>query len=259
MIHPALDGIRAIVFDLDGVLYEDQTVVPGGPEALAAIARAGVAIRFLTNTTSISRDRIAAKLAGFGYQASPAQIFTPARAAAVYLREHRLSARLFVQPGLLEEFAAVAQDADEPGAVVIGDLADGWTYERLNQAFCLVHERGPLLVGLGRSPYWRSARGLLLDVGPYLAALEYATGRHALVFGKPERPIFDAVVEDLGIPARDVAMVGDDIRIDVAPARRAGLRGVLVRTGKFEERDLRESGETPDLVIGSVADLIVGR
>lgn len=254
MLHPGLRVVRGIVFDLDGVLYEDQHVVRGGPEAVAAIAGAGIAVRFLTNTTSIGRPAIAAKLARFGYDAEAAQIFTPGRAAAQYLSSHRLSARLFVQSGALDEFAGVVLDAEPPNAVVIGDLADLWSYERLNEAFRLVHEHGARLIGLGRSPYWRSARGLLLDVGPYLAALEYATRQQALVFGKPERPIFDAVVEDLGLPASQVAMVGDDVRIDVAPAQRAGLRGIVVRTGKFEERDLLQEA-APDLVVGSVAEL----
>jgi ribonucleotide monophosphatase NagD (HAD superfamily) len=103
--------------------------------------------------------------------------------------------------------------------------------------------------------YWRSARGLLLDVGPFLAALECATGQRALVFGKPERAIFDAVVGDLQLPAVQVAMISDDLEVDVLPAQAAGLRGVLVRTGKFRESDLQ--GEAvPDLVLRSVADVI---
>jgi hypothetical protein len=97
---------------------------------------------------------------------------------------------------------------------VVFDL-DGTLYDHP-----VYDQAGARLIGLGRSAYWRAARGLLLDVGPFLAALECATGRQVLVFGKPERAIFDAVVDDVGVPAAEVAMVGDDIACDVDAARR---------------------------------------
>ncbi len=254
-LHSALSGIRAVVFDLDGVLYEDQRPVPRARETVAALASQGVSIRFLTNTTSKSRRGIADKLAHLGFDARPDQIFTPGYAAGQYLRERSLSAHLLVQPGALEEFDGVRRDDEKPGAVVVGDIADAWTYERLNHAFRLILEQGAQLIGLGRSPYWRSARGLLLDVGPFLAALEFAARRPALVFGKPEAAIFAAVASDLQLPPAQIVMVGDDVLTDVQPAQQAGLRGVLVRTGKFREADLQK-GLEPDLVLDSVADLL---
>ena len=90
--------------------------------------------------------------------------------------------------------------------------------------------QGAQLIGLGRTRYWKGPRGLQLDVGPFLAALEHATGCTALVFGKPAPSFFAALVEELGEPARFVAMVGDDIVSDVGGAMSAGLMGVLVRT-----------------------------
>ncbi len=254
-LHPTLAGVRAVVFDLDGVLYEEVRPVPGAREVVTGVAALGLPIRFLTNTTSIGRAGIAAKLRRFGFDAAPGQVFSPGHAAARYLRDHQLSARLFLQATAREDFDGVSCDEPHPDAVVVGDLADGWTYDRLNEAFRLVHEDGARLIGLGRSRFWRSARGLLLDVGPFLAALECATGRQALVFGKPERAIFDAVVHDLALTAGEVVMVGDDIERDIEAARRAGVRTVLVRTGKFRPDDLA-TGIVPELVLDSVADLV---
>ena len=111
--------------------------------------------------------------------------------------------------------------------------------------------QGAQLIGLGRTRYWKGPRGLQLDVGPFLAALEHATGCTALVFGKPAPSFFAALVEELGEPARFVAMVGDDIVSDVGGAMSAGLMGVLVRTGKFRPRDL-------DGRIGVVARIVPG-
>lgn len=110
--------------------------------------------------------------------------------------------------------------------------------------------------------YWRAPDGLRLDAGAFVRALEYAAGRRAVVLGKPDRAFYDAAVAALGdipddipgdAPGR-VIMVGDDIRVDVDGAQRAGLSGVLVRTGKFSPSDLA-SEVTPDAVLGSLADL----
>jgi ribonucleotide monophosphatase NagD (HAD superfamily) len=75
------------------------------------------------------------------------------------------------------------------------------------------------------------------------------------VFGKPERAYFEALVSDVGLPAARVVVVGDDVESDVGAAMAAGLRGVLVRTGKFRPQDL-EGPVRPDLVLDSIADLL---
>jgi HAD superfamily hydrolase (TIGR01458 family) len=112
----------------------------------------------------------------------------------------------------------------------------------------------PPLVALGLTRYWRAEDGLRLDAGAFVRALEYATGRAAVVLGKPDRAFYDAAVTDLGLDAHEVVMVGDDIRTDIEGAQRAGLAGVLVRTGKFTPADL-DGDVTPDAVLDSIADL----
>jgi ribonucleotide monophosphatase NagD (HAD superfamily) len=91
-------------------------------------------------------------------------------------------------------------------------------------------------------------------VAPFVAALEHATDRKALVFGKPAGAFFRAAAEKLRVPAGQIVMIGDDIQTDVAGAQQAGLKGVLVKTGKFRPSDL-EGQVKPDAVLGSIADL----
>jgi ribonucleotide monophosphatase NagD (HAD superfamily) len=50
-------------------------------------------------------------------------------------------------------------------------------------------------------------------------------------------------------------MVGDDVEADVGGAIDAGLRGVLVRTGKYREEALASSGVTPTEIVDSIADV----
>jgi phospholysine phosphohistidine inorganic pyrophosphate phosphatase len=252
--------MTGVLLDLDGVVYVGDEAVPGAAETVSRLEADGIRHRFLTNTTSRPRSAIVAKLARLGIETDAAHLLTPAVAATEWLRRERIDRpALFVPDATAEEFAGVeplaASVDDGAGAVVLGDLGEGWDFATLNRAFrLLMSNPGAPLVALGLTRYWRAPDGLRLDVGGYVRALEYATGRRAVVLGKPDAAFYAAAVAALGVDAADVVMVGDDLRTDVEGAQRAGLAGVLVRTGKFTPADL-EGDIRPDAVLDSIADL----
>jgi phospholysine phosphohistidine inorganic pyrophosphate phosphatase len=252
--------MRAILFDMDGVLYNSEDPIEGAAEAVAWVQAKGIPHLFVTNTTSRGRDALVGKMDRFGIRTSPDKILTPCIAAAHWLRAHAAGkAALFVLPKALGEFQGVEclREETETGAkyVVIGDMGDAWDFRTLNRAFRLLHSNPEaMLIALGMTPFWRAQDGLRLDVAPFVAALENATGRKALVFGKPDQSFFHSAVAQLGCPAQEVWMIGDGIETDIEGAQKAGLKGVLVRTGKFRESDL-DGDVVPDLVMDSIADL----
>ncbi|EFJ45255.1 hypothetical protein VOLCADRAFT_37548, partial [Volvox carteri f. nagariensis] len=85
--------------------------------------------------------------------------------------------------------------------------------------------------------YYKDTDGYSIDVGPFTAAIEFAADVKAVVLGKPDPLIFCLAAESLGLKPEEVVMIGDDVRGDVEGAQAAGLRGVLVRTGKYREHD----------------------
>ena len=170
-----------------------------------------------------------------------------------------MPAALFVAPRALGEFEGLERLAPEvengPSCVVIGDLGDAWDYRTLNRAFRLLQsDPESELIALGMTPYWHAEDGLRLDVAPFVAALECATGRKALIFGKPAELFFRAAALHLGLPPGEIVMIGDGIETDVEGAQNAGLKGVLVRTGKFRISDLHGPVK-PDAVLDSIRDL----
>jgi HAD superfamily hydrolase (TIGR01458 family) len=252
--------MHGVLLDLDGVVYVGDQVVPGAAGAVDWLAREGVPYRYLTNTTSRPRQAIVEKLTGMGISAAADQILTPAVAAVAWLGRHGI-----VHPALFVPYATAMEfDGLDPlphdcedggGAVVVGDLGQGWDYATLNRAFRLLMSDAEVpLIALGLSRYWRAEDGLRLDAGAFVRALEYATGRTAVVLGKPDPAFYGAAVETLGLEADRVVMVGDDVFTDVEGAQRAGLPAILVRTGKFSPSDL--SGDvSPNAVLDSIADL----
>jgi ribonucleotide monophosphatase NagD (HAD superfamily) len=114
--------------------------------------------------------------------------------------------------------------------------------------------RGARLVAIQKNRSWDAGSGLQLDAGPFVAALEYATGREAVVVGKPSRPFFATAAASLGVEPARVAVVGDSLENDVRGGQRAGCLGVAVRTGTFRETAL-DPDHPPDAVLDSIADL----
>lgn len=248
-LSQALAGVRGLVLDADGVIVLKGELLPGAQEALARLMAMGIPFRIVTNFSAAHRETLSARFADGAVP--PTRFITAASAAATYTATHHPGGRIFAisAPDALREFDGQAlvsvdeADAAAPGqlaAVVIGDGGDDLSYRNLDVAFRAIR-RGAAFIAMHRNPWWLTPRGETLDAGAFVAALEFATGRAPVVCGKPSAVVFrQAVVDlaaDLGVArlsAADVAMVGDDPEADIGGARRAGLRGILVLTGKVD-------------------------
>jgi len=244
-------GIKGLLIDLDGTLYVEGEPVPGCREALTKLRSSGLLLRFVTNTTRKPRREVLLGLRSMGFEAEEAEIFTSARAAALVLRNRRCYP--LVADSLLEDLEGMVPDDESPEYVLVGDLGEGFTYARLNATFRHLMG-GAELLALQKNRYWRRKNRLSLDAGPFVAALEYASGKTAAVVGKPEKEFFRLALKDLGdLKTQEVAMVGDDPEADVTGAKDAGLKGVQVKTGKYVAD--AEIGGGADLVLESFAGL----
>jgi HAD superfamily hydrolase (TIGR01458 family) len=248
-------SIEGLLVDLDGVLYVEDEAVPGAAEAIAKLRGAGLGLRFVTNTTSRSKRQTLERLERLGFAVEPEELVTPAALA----RSHCMEAghdrvALVMNEDVKEDFEGLTESDGEVEAVIMGDMGEAFGFEILNHAFRQVMG-GAELIALQKNRFWMTPDGLALDAGPFVAAIEYATGREALVVGKPARSFFELVLSDLGVPAERAAMVGDDVETDVGGAIDAGLAGVLVRTGKYREDFVAKSGIAPTATADSIADL----
>lgn len=246
--------VRGLLLDLDGTVTQDDELLPGAGEAVAVLREAGLPFLFVTNTTRRSRASLAERLRGLGIDVDPGRLLTAPRAAAAWLRGRGARrVTLFLPRDTWVDFEGLELAEERPDHVVVGDLGEAWDYATLNRAFRLLLG-GAELVAIHRNRIWERADGPALDVGPFVAALEHASGRRATVVGKPSRQFFRTAVGELGLEPHEVAMVGDDLESDVGGARAADLLGVAVRTGKF--RHQAGAGEVEaDAVLDSIAAL----
>jgi HAD superfamily hydrolase (TIGR01458 family) len=250
-----LSTVDGLLIDVEGVLLHGSQVQPGAREVVDGLRRRRIAHRFVTNTTIYCRYTMLERLHALGFHIEIDELFTATYAAAKLLREQ--NARSYyplLLPDAQLEFTGIEVDEENPEYVVVGDMGASFNFLRLNQAMRAVLN-GARLIALHKRRLWRTEDGLFLDAGPFVVALEYATGVNAEVVGKPSPAYFHMVLDHLGLPPKRVAMLGDDIETDIRGAQRMGVQGWLVKTGRFRKEDLGR-GIWPDRVLHSIGELI---
>nr|XP_058909963.1 phospholysine phosphohistidine inorganic pyrophosphate phosphatase isoform X2 [Kogia breviceps] len=235
-----LAGVRGVLLDISGVLYDGGegggAPIAGSVEALARLKRSQLKVRFCTNESQKSRGDLVGTLRRLGFDISEGEVTAPAPATCLILKERGLRPHLLIHDGVRSEFDQI--DTSNPNCVVIGDAGEGFSYQNMNKAFQVLMElENPVLFSLGKGRFYKETSGLMLDVGPYTKALEYACGIEAEVVGKPSPAFFKSALREMGVEAHQAVMIGDDIVGDVSGAQRCGMRALQVRTGKFRPSD----------------------
>lgn len=248
---------NAVLLDIEGVICVGDAPLPGSLDAIRRISALGIPHKFITNTTRRPRRQIVDALGRLGLDVAADDIFTPAVAARAVLAAQGLTPLLVVHPNLNEDFANLPQSREgRYDAVVVGDAGDSFNYEVLNEAYRNLVE-GAAFFALAKNRNFLDRDGKLsLDAGPFVAALEFGSGKMATVLGKPSSAFFKLAVEALGRPAADVVMIGDDAEADVGGAMAAGLKGVLVRTGKYRAGQEEDLSAPPTFVADDLSSAV---
>ena len=250
-----LSSTKGILFDLDGVLYVSSSAIEGAIEAIAKIRASGIPCRFVTNTSTLSLSSLHKKIHQLGFTIPENEIISAPQAALFYLQQLQDPVcRFLLADDVKKDFSEFRQSDSEAEYIVVGDIGNTWSYALLNEVFsCLMH--GAKLIAIHKNRFWQTEHGLQMDIGGFVDGLEYASGTKAMIIGKPSRDFFQIALDHMGLQANQVAMIGDDIDVDVEGAQQAGLKGILVRSGKYRKSYTELSAVTPDLIIDSVAQL----
>lgn len=255
-----ITGIRGVLIDVDGTLLAGDAAIPGAAEALRHLRDRGIPFRLATNTTRRPRAAISAALGRAGLDAAPGEIVIPSSLANLRIeRSGRRRAALLIPEQAWVDLPGVVRVDSSPDWVVVGDLGRGFTFDLLNQAFRWLGSGTPAgtgLIALHKNRFWQPGDGgVVLDAGPFVAALEYASGVEAEIVGKPSPAFFELALADLALPAGDVLCIGDSLPNDCLGAAAAGCRTALVKTGIYDEETLARQAFLPDFILDSIAEL----
>jgi HAD superfamily hydrolase (TIGR01450 family) len=283
-LRERLAGTRGLLLDLDGVLMLRGEAIPGAVDAMERLARSAIPYRILTNASLESRRTLSMRAEILGFRIAPDHIVSALSATAAHTRRAFGGRPLYVlaAPDARREFTGQwlvsHAEADRPrmavDAVVVGDSPEELTYANVNRAFRFLRD-GAILIAVHRNPWWATAAGPTIDAGLYVVGLEYASGTTATVLGKPSPAFFAEAASQVAAEAAaatdpaatppatapdpaagsraatettaGLVMVGDDLVTDIAGGLRAGLRAVLVLTGRSSPEDVEQAarGEPP--------------
>lgn len=255
--HQALGGIRALVIDMDGVLWRGDDPLPGLAEFFDLLRSRPIAFRLATNNASKSPLQYVRKLASMGVEVGPHEILTSALVSAQYIASIAPGAVVYATGDGMRQ--AVSDHGLQLGDGEQADfVAIGWdpnlTYSRLAEAALLIRA-GARFIGCNPDRTFPSERGLLPGNGAILAFLQAATDQEPLIIGKPERAMFDAALASMEMEAAHTAMLGDRLETDIIGGQAAGLRTILVLTGVSNQVALAASPVKPDWVFHDIQEL----
>lgn len=251
-----MEPIRGVLFDIDGVLHVSMQPINGAAETLYWLAKHDYKTCFVTNTTTLARQTLCQRLQQIGLPVEEPRLITAPVATANYIRQHFPGKRCWVlsKGDTASDFEGIELVEDRADVIVIGGAEELLSYETMNRAFRMLMD-GAALLAMHTNLYWRTKAGLQLDSGPFVRALELASDKKAVVLGKPDPAFFAQALNAIGVAAHESIMVGDDIDNDIGGAQKAGIRGVLVSTGKHNAHSPQLQQIRPEAILPSIADL----
>ncbi len=263
-----LHDARAFMFDIDGTLLHRGPdgrgrPQPGAVDVLERIRASGRKLVLFTNGSHVPSPMIAEGLRADGLHVADDEVLTPVDSATAWLKRHpgRHPVHAFATDAVrafMTENEVPVTDGEDAGAVFVAHLAQVSLDEIERAARAITTRRAPLFT----SSYVRGyagANGIIFSRGAMItAAIAKVSGVRPRVLGKPSRAAVTALQNRLGVPAQDIAVVGDDLGMDIALGKMGGSQTVLVRSGISAAIDLQTvtPKRRPDAAIDGVADLL---
>jgi phosphoglycolate/pyridoxal phosphate phosphatase family enzyme len=262
--HVPLSRLDLSIFDIDGVIVRGKLPMPGAAEAVAFLRGRGVAVRFLTNNSTLTRQHYADMLSAMGIPCQPDEVMNSAHATALYLLERNLAKGDIVvvgETGLIEELANAGipavhwSRAERADAVVVG-LDRQFNYEALKKAQQWILD-GAAFVASNRDGSYPVEDGLIPGAGSVVAAIEAAAATKPHLVGKPNTFMLDKVMAEVGAEPQSTLLIGDRLETDIELGRRAGAWTALVLTGVTDRQaaDKLPPARRPHIILETLRDL----
>jgi HAD superfamily hydrolase (TIGR01457 family) len=259
----SLKHVRCFLLDMDGTFYLGEQLLEGALRFIDVLNQQGCDFLFLTNNSSKNSQQYVDKITRLGLPIGRERVFTSGEATAMYARDRKPGARVYLvgTSALENEFRAHGFELtlDQPDFVVLG-FDTTLTYEKLWDLCNLVRAGLPYIA---THPDYNcpTETGFMPDIGATIAFVKASTGREPdMVVGKPNRLFVEKAAERVNIPVSEMCMIGDRLYTDIALGATAGIPTVLVLSGETRPEDLPTSPHQPDYVfphLGAVADYLL--
>ena len=261
MPRMTLNDIRALIIDMDGVLWEGSRPMPGLVEFFDTLRDRDIRFVLATNNASQTPDQYLAKLSGMGVSADREQVIGSGLASALYLKQHAPpGAKVFpigedgVCQALLEQGFRLAGLYEKDADYVVCGLDRTLTWDKIATATLNIRN-GATFIGTNPDTSLPTEHGMTHGNGAILAALVAATGVEPIIIGKPEPIMYRLAMERLGVSPEETVALGDRLDTDILGAVRAGIRSILVLSGISTREQLDEIDYAPTWVMQDIREV----
>jgi HAD superfamily hydrolase (TIGR01458 family) len=246
--------MKSLLIDLDGVLKIGDSPAPDVKEVLNFIRQNNIPACVLSNSTLRTGDLVKEFFSSHNIELSIPAI-TAFDATLSFVKKNYKKVQVYCRDYLVHHFEQMV-DNENPEAIVVGDIEDKWNYEIVNDIFKKVFG-GADLVAMHKNKFWNPHGELLIDAGAFINGIEFASGKEAILIGKPSPLYFKTALESIdGKNENGFFMIGDDIENDIKAAQDIGGKGILIYTGKTKFPFDNSTGIKPDFEANSLKEVI---
>lgn len=257
-MKPSLSSIRALLIDMDGVLWVGQQPLPGVRPFFEFLRTRQIRFILVSNNATRRADYTVQRMQTMGVEIPAENVLTSADATPRWLAGKMPGVkRAYVvgEDALLDALRESGIDSvPENADVVIAGLDRNLTYEKLKRA-TLEIRRGAKFIATNTDRTLPTEEGLTPGAGSIVAALAAATDVEPLVIGKPGRPMFDLALEMAGTMVTETAMLGDRLDTDIDGAAAIGLTTLMVLTGVSTRAEAANNKYKPDFIFDDLIAL----
>jgi HAD superfamily hydrolase (TIGR01450 family) len=251
---------KLFLFDMDGTIYEENSLFDGAKELLGLIKENGGRYVFVTNNSSKSVEDYVNKMERLGISANRNDFFTSSQAAILYLERKFKGKKIYCQgtKSLLRELydsgIQVTEDVEKDVDVVLVGFDTELTSEKLRKTCELLQRDIPFIA---TNPDLRCPVnfGFIPDCGAICNMIKAATDKSPVYIGKPERTMVDIVRSKFECSVDETVVIGDRLYTDIASGINAGVTSICVLTGEATKNDILNSDIKPTLIFDSVKDI----
>ncbi len=251
------------MLDMDGTIYNEDTLIPGALEFFELLNRQGKDYVFMTNNSSKGKASYVEKLNRLGIKATERNIASSVNATVMYLNEHKPGAKLYLvgtdslKSELIEDgFDIVPIDyRDNDIDFVLLGFDTELNYDKVRGASYYVSRNYPYIATNCDLKCPVLDNKFIPDCGAIARMIELATDRIPLFLGKPERTMVDAVSKEWNMPIERIACVGDRLYTDIAVGINAGACSICVLTGEATRDEIERSEFKPDYCFDTIKEL----
>jgi len=259
MIQATFPDVKALIIDMDGVLWKAEHPIGDLPAIFQRIRQMGLKTIFATNNSTRTVEKYVERLRYFGIEAVPEQIVTSSIATAHLMKKrYPDGGPVFIvgETGLIDTLKSNGfYQRDENVLAVVAGMDTTATYAKLSQATLLIHA-GAAFYGTNPDSTFPTPRGPAMGAGGIIAAIQTSSGVKPIIAGKPFTPMMDLVLEKLNLAPEEILAVGDRLNTDIQAGKNIGCKTALVLTGISTREEAEALDSPPDIIAADFATLI---